>query len=133
MSSERLAGHIDLDLRKILDSLKQDLQTYSDCLTQGIEHSFEERRGAEFLDYFHHLRQQLEAKADRTTLTSSLPEQSTRVKSTRERWFLGIDLTSEQLTSVLLKFSSTTNPNAVISTLEETVNLSSVTSEESVH
>ncbi|XLQ11246.1 MAG: hypothetical protein KPI85_06950 [cyanobacterium endosymbiont of Epithemia adnata isolate EadnSB Bon19] len=130
MSSERLTGHIDLNLKKFLDSLKQDLQTYSDCLAQGIEHSFEGRREAKFLDYYNHLQQQLEATADRTTLTSSLPEQSTRVKSTRERWFLGIDLTSEQLTSVLLNFSPTTNPNAVISTLEETVNLSSVTSED---
>ncbi|XTZ19609.1 MAG: hypothetical protein ACQZ3M_07420, partial [cyanobacterium endosymbiont of Rhopalodia fuxianensis] len=60
--------------------------------------------------------------------TSSLPEQSTRVKSTRERWFLGIDLTSEQLMAVLLGFSATTNPNIGISTLEETVNLSSLTS-----
>ncbi|YAI81634.1 MAG: hypothetical protein ACQJCO_07450 [cyanobacterium endosymbiont of Rhopalodia sterrenbergii] len=134
MSSERLAGYIDFSLGKILDSLGQDLQTYSDCLAQGIKgiYSFGERGEAKFLAYFNHLQQQLEATVDRTPLISSLSEQSARVKSTRERWFLGIDLTSEQLMAVLLGFSAKPNLHEVISTLEETVNLSSVTSSKGV-
>ncbi|BBA79097.1 hypothetical protein RGRSB_0523 [cyanobacterium endosymbiont of Rhopalodia gibberula] len=132
MSSERLAGHIDLALGKILDSLGQDLQTYSDCLSQGVKgiYSFEERGETKFPAYFSHLQQSLETTVDRTPLTSSFPEQSARIKSTQERWFLGIDLTSEQFMAVLLVFGAKINPNIGISTLEETVNLSSVISED---
>ncbi|XTZ10005.1 MAG: hypothetical protein ACQZ3N_07715 [cyanobacterium endosymbiont of Rhopalodia yunnanensis] len=135
MSSERLAGHIDWALGKILDSLGQDSQTYSDCLAQEIEgiHSFGQWREAKFLAYSNYLQQQLEATVDRSSLTSSLPKQSARVKSTPERWFLGIDLTSEQLMAVLLGFSAISNPNTGISTLEETVNLSSVTSSDVIN
>ncbi|WGT68015.1 hypothetical protein [cyanobacterium endosymbiont of Epithemia clementina EcSB] len=129
MSSERSAGHIEA-LGKILDSPGQDLQTYSDCLAQEIEriHNFGEQGEAKFLAYSNRLQQQLEATVGRTTLASSLPKQSARVKSTREKWFLGIDLTSEQLMAVLLGFSAKISPNTAISTLEEKVNLSSVTS-----
>lgn len=50
MLSERLACYLDLVLEKILDSLKQDLQTYSDCLAQGLEriYSLGEKGEAKF-------------------------------------------------------------------------------------
>ena len=130
ISSERLARYLDLALEKILDSLGQDIQNYSDCLAQGLEgiYSLGEKGEAKFLAYFNRLQQQLEARVDKLTLASSPSEEPIRVKSTREKWFLGIDITSEQLTAVLLGFNTEIYPNLGIPVLEETVNLSSVQS-----
>ncbi len=115
LSSSGLGNTVDSGLKTILDSLEQDLQTYADSLAQGIQrmHRLGQQGEAKFLAYFNRLQQQLEATVCEPTLA----------EFSNQRWYLGIDLTSQKLTAILFSLNCHSGDLLRIYPLEEIVNL----------
>ncbi|MEM8780771.1 MAG: hypothetical protein AAGF26_18280, partial [Cyanobacteria bacterium P01_G01_bin.49] len=82
------------------ESLLEDLQIYSESLSEGLERMYRlgQQGEAKFLAYFNRLQQQLEGSINQLRLNSTTADEQDLVNGC---WYLGIDLTATQLTVVV--------------------------------
>lgn len=125
--SKNLASNLDSSLQKIFASLEQDLHDYCDSLSEGLErmHNLGQQGEVKFLAHFNRLQQQLETTLRQPILESSNPQATSILRDSNQKWYLGLDLSSQDLTSVLWQVKGNNTEEPLIYPLEETFDLAS--------
>ncbi|MEA5536010.1 hypothetical protein [Crocosphaera sp. XPORK-15E] len=113
----------DQTLPTVFESLREDLQTYSDSLREGLQrmHQLGQQGEAKFLAYCNRLQQQLELSLNQPTFKSPISINNPIINTS---WYLGIDLTTNPLTAVLLQVNLNSPEQFSDYPLSELLNLS---------